>query len=380
MSMREQEYVRSTWELAVREGLLPRTPMIEIINALCTNIRKLIDEIRDRGGMIKSDVVWVIIGAVWIDIVGNRQLFEARPSPLQCIRMEEFIHIDTLERIAGGLYISADGVVEALLNAAPGKPNAPSFSSVASSSTQAGGDIKDTAPKTPSLVERVAAARKKNASSPAPSMMGVKRENTSSPSPSMMGVKPAITNPIGKTEPDPPAPTNARAKYGLKSMGNTFPSPAGCGPWAVRLPREVSALEYVLPYREKLGKMLGVSINVGAENKVFIKPHRSEDKTLSDEIIHLQAEYNVRTAYSMLIKWVADMYSTGEAKDLGEFILEDIAKLCSALSKETEISVETVNQLSRSITTVKPSSNPLNFHFFSMNQDNPEKRTNEEEE
>lgn len=67
MSMREQEYVRSAWELAVREGLLPRTPMIEIINALCTNIRKLIEEIRDRGGMIKSDVVWVIIGAVWVD-------------------------------------------------------------------------------------------------------------------------------------------------------------------------------------------------------------------------------------------------------------------------------------------------------------------------
>ncbi|KAK6833208.1 hypothetical protein PG987_007902 [Apiospora arundinis] len=300
MSMREQEYVRSTWELAVREGLLPRTPMIEIINALCTNIRKLIDEIRDRGGMIKSDVVWVIIGAVWVDIVGNRQLFEARPSPLQCIRMEEFIHIDTLERIAGGLYMSADGVVEALLNASPGRPNAPSFSSVASSSAQAGGDTKDTAPKPLTLIERVAAARRKNESIPAPIARRL----------------------------DPCA------------------------------------------------------IGDEANKKVVIKPHRFEDKNMSDEILHLNAEFKVWMAYNMFTKWVADMCSTGEAQDLAEFVQEEIQKLCTAGSKQNAVNVDIINRAFRSDITIKPpGTSPRNSYFFSMKSGSPdEKRIKEEEE
>lgn len=74
------------------------------------------------------------------------------------------------------------------------------------------------------------------------------------------------------------------------------------------------------------------------------------------------------------------MYSTGEAKDPTESIVEDMAKLCEACSKETEISVETINRLSRSSTTVNPPRKPLNFHFFSMKPDSAEEKRMMEEE
>lgn len=260
--------------------------------------------------------------------------------------MEDFIHVDTLDRIAGGLCTSADGVIEALLNAAPGKPNTPLFLSVASSFPppyQAGGDNKDTAAKTPDLAERVAAARRNNASNPAPMTPGGKPLSTINPLPSILGEKsakttspktpdlvervaatgrnnaskpaprttgerpPSVSNQPTRTKlaekakPETSVPTNSRAKYGLKSMGDIFVPPAKCGPWAVQLRRGVDAHEHVSPYRDTLGEILGVWINVGFKNKVFMKPRRFEDKTLSDEVIDLQADYNLRMAYSMPI-------------------------------------------------------------------------------
>lgn len=65
MTITEQEYVRKAWNLAAHEGLLPRSQMHEIINALCTNIQNIKTRYKPRGEIVKHDLIRGTMGAVW---------------------------------------------------------------------------------------------------------------------------------------------------------------------------------------------------------------------------------------------------------------------------------------------------------------------------
>ncbi|KAK8108930.1 hypothetical protein PG984_014731 [Apiospora sp. TS-2023a] len=410
MATKEEDYILRIWERA-HEGLLQRDHTNNLINALRMVIRDVINAVRPAGGLNKSELLWVVLGSLWKQIMGDDQLLEARPEPGQCIAMDGFVHIDSMQQISSGQYFTPGAMITALMNAPPGKPVSftspkpePQFPPLAMRGDTQGSTYRPPVPPLPML----GATQGSTYRPPVPPlpMLGATQGSTYRPpvTPRQLtaGLSPlpANTTPVNKgvtgptmtmvdmTEQPPPPPAENSGRFSLQSLGNPFAAPMNCETWEIQLPREVSATEYVAPYTAIVGRMLHVWVHVptgpGSKNTVAIKAHRSKnnDRHTNQAIYELECQFNIRTAYRIFTKWLQDMYRTGQAEDLIDFVQSEMKAICLELNSANQNAVNNCNRAIELQTPVKPPSKPSkDSHFYSPKPGSAaEKRTQEGEE
>ncbi|KAK7960693.1 hypothetical protein PG988_011907 [Apiospora saccharicola] len=191
---------------------------------------------------------------------------------------------------------------------------------------------------------------------------------------------------VDRTKQPPPPPTaGPPAKFSLQPLGNPFAAPVNCESWEIRLPREVSATEYVAPFMAKLGRMLHVWIHVptghGSKNSVVIKANSNKnDRHTNQAIYDLECQHNRSVAYRIFTRWLEDMYRTGQAQDLIDFVQSEMKVFYQYHNAANQNAVNNCSRAIQRQTPVKPPmKSPKNSHFYTPKPNSAEEKMMQEE-
>ncbi|KAK8004180.1 hypothetical protein PG989_003899 [Apiospora arundinis] len=344
---REELLILRIWRVAL--GIPPECSQERWLGVLRKTTNRKIAEVRPKGGIDHSDLMWAVLGESHKTLHENdNRLIEARPTAKvykeRYERLAGFINVATLERITGGTYKSADDFVTALLDAAIGE---------STSTTPPGGQKSSPPPP----------------AAPAPS-------STRPPKPS--------SQPQPQPQPQGPKPEEPKGLYGLRSMGRIPKAPASCQEYEVRLPPKIKATQWVAPYKARLGRLLGVRIALptGQEfkNSVIVKPYEARiDRNTDEDIVRLESEMKQRIAYAVFTRWVANMYVTGEAQDLAVFVQNDLADMANHALNLNDVAVATIDRLSQASNPIQPPSKvPQSSHMFRLKTNSPTEEEHQE--
>ncbi|KAK8032253.1 hypothetical protein PG990_001987 [Apiospora arundinis] len=321
-------------------GIPPECSQERWLGVLRKTTNRKIAEIRPKGGIDHSDLMWAVLGESHKTLYENdNRLSGARPTAQvykeRFKRLDGFIKVNTLERITGGTYESADDFVQALLDAA--------------TATSRGAVVKYGAKaQTPGSAQPQVQAQPQPTAQPKPQ-----------PKP----------QPQPQAQPQPQKPKPEEPKGLVRS-------PAA--------PPEIKATQWVAPYKARLGKLLGVRIALptGQEfkNSVIVKPYEARiDRNTDEDIVRLESEMKQRIAYAVFTRWVANMYVTGEAQDLAVFVQNDLADMANHALNLNDVAVATIDRLSQASNSIQPPSKvPQSSHMFRLKTNSPTEEEHQE--
>ncbi|KAK8057397.1 hypothetical protein PG996_011334 [Apiospora saccharicola] len=135
----------------------------------------------------------------------------------------------------------------------------------------------------------------------------------------------------------------------------------------------------------KLGRMLHVWIHVptghGSKNSVVIKANSNKnDRHTNQAIYDLECQHNRSVAYRIFTRWLEDMYRTGQAQDLIDFVQSEMKVFYQYHNAANQNAVNNCSRAIQRQTPVKPPmKSPKNSHFYTPKPNSAEEKMMQEE-